>query len=80
MTGSVAAPFIIPFIMVGLAIWLVLVFYADAHPRNAGREPASEPRETRAEAVLRPADRDVSSGDSDQGSGAQAPAEVPRAA
>jgi hypothetical protein len=80
MTGSAAAPFLVPIIMVGLAIWLVLVFRADAHPRRGDSEAASEPKAARADGALRPADSQVSSDDRDQGSGGQAPAKVARAA
>ena len=45
MTGSSSAPIVIPIVAVFcLAIWLGLVYYADAHPRwksqRAPRRPA----------------------------------------
>jgi hypothetical protein len=43
MTGSPLAPVIIPVVVViVLATWLALVFYADAHPGHVGRAAAAE--------------------------------------
>lgn len=45
MTGSALAPIIIPIVaIVALAVWLTLVFYAEAHPSwHAGQGTASGP-------------------------------------
>ena len=78
MTGSPATPFIIPIILAGLAIWLVLVFMADARPRRAARESAHEARTS--DVTESPA---VSSGgpdDSDRGKDQLAPVADQRAA
>jgi hypothetical protein len=42
MTGSSLAPVIIPIVVViGLAIWLMMVFRADRHPRYRHHVPAA---------------------------------------
>jgi hypothetical protein len=44
MTGSFWAPIIIPIVVVlALAAWLALVWYADAHPRWKAHRAASAP-------------------------------------
>ncbi len=44
MTGSALAPVIISVVAIAaLAAWLAMVFYADAHPSQAGRRTAREP-------------------------------------
>ena len=45
MTGSTMALIVIPIVnAIGLAAWLAMVFYADAHPQHRSRtaKPAKE--------------------------------------
>jgi hypothetical protein len=47
MTGSALAPVIIPIVALGcLAAWIVMVFYADAHPMHQSRGAARAPQGT----------------------------------
>jgi len=48
MSGSALAPLIIPIVVVpALAIWLIMVYYADSHPwwRTRGQLPAQRDSE-----------------------------------
>jgi hypothetical protein len=42
MTGSVLVPVFIPVVIVALAAWLALVYYADAHPGYRTRKTVGE--------------------------------------
>jgi len=42
MTGSALVPIFIPVVVVALAAWLALVYYADAHPGYRTRKTAGE--------------------------------------
>jgi hypothetical protein len=47
MTGSALAPIIIPIVVViALAAWLAMIFYADAHPGHIRHSAASGPGTT----------------------------------
>lgn len=51
MTGSSLAPVIIPIVVVlGLAIWLIMVFRADSHPGYRHHAPAA-PRQVPGQAM-----------------------------
>jgi hypothetical protein len=42
MDGSALAPIIIPIVaVISLAVWLIMVYYADSHPEWGGRNQAS---------------------------------------
>ncbi len=44
MTGSSLAPIVIPIVvMIGLAVWLIMVLYADGHPQRGLVLPAPPP-------------------------------------
>lgn len=48
MTGSGLAPIVIPIVtVIVLAIWLALVFYADAHPQWKSQRTAHSPHDAR---------------------------------
>jgi hypothetical protein len=50
MTGSALAPIIIPIVVViALAWWLAMIFYADAHPGHVRHGAASGPATTRGD-------------------------------
>jgi hypothetical protein len=50
MTGSALAVIVIPIVMViALAAWLAMIFYADAHPRYVRHGAASGPRAARGD-------------------------------
>jgi hypothetical protein len=55
MTGSDLAPIVIPiFVMFGLAVWIVLTFYAASHPLwrdQTTAAPSSQPRRVRRAAA-----------------------------
>jgi hypothetical protein len=59
MTGSSLAPVIIPIVvMIGLAIWLIMVFRADSHPGYRYHVPAA-PRQVPGQAMRAAARRQV---------------------
>jgi hypothetical protein len=48
MDGSSLAPIVIPVVvMIGLAIWLIMVYYAAAHPGWHGHNAAGQPKLSR---------------------------------
>jgi hypothetical protein len=52
MTGSSLAPIIIPIVVtLSLAIWLIMVYYADGHPCWRRRDQARHPRSTGSQPV-----------------------------
>ena len=56
MTGSNMAAIIIPIVvMLGLAVWIALVFHADSHPRWRQRTTAAPARATASHARKVPA-------------------------
>jgi hypothetical protein len=59
MSGSALTPFLVPIIIVGLAIWLGLIFYADAHPQRAAGKQLKEPTPTSADVAPPPVSREI---------------------
>ena len=56
MTGSNMAAIVIPIVvMLGLAVWIALVFHADSHPRWRQRTTAAPARATASHARKVPA-------------------------
>jgi hypothetical protein len=52
MDGSSLSLIVIPIVVsISLATWLVLVFYADSHPRWGGRQAARGPSGSRSAAT-----------------------------
>jgi hypothetical protein len=52
MTGSALAPVVIPIVVVvALAAWLAMVYYADAHPGYRTRRTVGEPGAVHADAA-----------------------------
>ncbi len=51
MTGSALVPVFIPVVLVALAGWLALVYYAAAHPGYRTRKTVSEPGAAHADAA-----------------------------
>jgi hypothetical protein len=81
MTGSAVAPVVIPVvIIVALAAWLAMVFYADAHPPHAGRRTASEPGTAPADIAPRPVRPEASARDGEDATGGPSPAPARHAA
>jgi hypothetical protein len=58
MTGTDLSAIVTPIVaMISLAVWLAMVFYADAHPgvrRQAPAQPAARPRPRAAPSPPRP--------------------------
>jgi len=67
MTGSALVPvIIIPVVIVALAAWLALVYYADAHPGYRTRKTLSETGAAHADAApaaVRPDGKSPQNGD-----------------
>lgn len=81
MTGSALAPVIIPVVViVALAAWLAMVFYADGQPRRALRRTASEPGAVPAAITPRPLQPEVTAGDGKDAGGYPQPVPARRAA